>query len=71
MFLWRRRSAADEIAELIQSAIDADRAGRYEAAVDLYTKGIEKLLESLKSEELFRFDIGRLQCLTLIVLQQP
>ncbi|OWZ22853.1 Spastin and Fidgetin [Phytophthora megakarya] len=53
MFLWRRRPE-DEIQKTIEAAVAADKAGKYQEAVDLYASGIEKMmaqLSQLQTEE--------------------
>jgi hypothetical protein len=50
MFLWKSRpTEEDEIPKLLKQAVEADEKGRYDHAIDLYAKAIEKMLNSLKS----------------------
>ncbi|RLN88452.1 hypothetical protein BBJ28_00008984 [Nothophytophthora sp. Chile5] len=46
MFLWRSRPE-DEIKKAIEAAVAADKEGKYEAAVELYASGIEKMMAQL------------------------
>ncbi|RLN69301.1 hypothetical protein BBJ28_00004020 [Nothophytophthora sp. Chile5] len=46
MFLWRSRPE-DEIKKAIEAAVTADKEGEYEAAVELYASGIEKMMAQL------------------------
>ncbi|TMW60495.1 hypothetical protein Poli38472_000537 [Pythium oligandrum] len=45
---WLRPAPEEELRATIQAAVDADRQGRWEDAVELYSKGIEKMMEQLK-----------------------
>ncbi|EGZ28106.1 hypothetical protein PHYSODRAFT_554382 [Phytophthora sojae] len=47
MFLWRGRRPEDAIQKAIEAAVAADKAGKYEEAIDLYASGIEKMMAQL------------------------
>ncbi|KAL4152235.1 hypothetical protein PRNP1_009169 [Phytophthora ramorum] len=47
MFLWRGRRPQDAIQKAIEAAVAADKAGKYQEAVDLYASGIEKMMAQL------------------------
>ncbi|KAE8910353.1 Spastin [Phytophthora fragariae] len=47
MFLWRGRRPEDAIQKAIEAALVADKAGKYEEAVELYASGIEKMMAQL------------------------
>ena len=44
MFLWRSRRPEDGIQQAIEAAVAADKAEKYQEAVDLYAAGIEKMM---------------------------
>lgn len=44
MFFWRRPDPAQELEKLIQAAAEADSAGDYVKALDLYAEGIDKMM---------------------------
>ncbi|KAI9907592.1 hypothetical protein PsorP6_004352 [Peronosclerospora sorghi] len=45
--LWGTRRPDDAIQETIEAAVAADKAKKYQEAVDLYASGIEKMMEHL------------------------
>lgn len=49
MFAFWRNKPEDEMKKAIETAVAADREGRYERAVQLYATGIEKMMAILES----------------------
>uniref|UniRef100_M4BIB3 microtubule-severing ATPase n=1 Tax=Hyaloperonospora arabidopsidis (strain Emoy2) TaxID=559515 RepID=M4BIB3_HYAAE len=47
MFLWRSRPRDDAIQQVMEAAVAADKAEKYQEAVDLYASGIEKMMTQL------------------------
>lgn len=47
MFLWRSNRPEDAIRKAIEAAVAADKAEKYQEAVELYASGIEKMMAQL------------------------